>query len=190
MKSGDYGAYKEFSHKADEHPTSIRQLLEYKKGRALPLEQVEAEEFIQKRFFSGAMSVGALSPEAHETIAEACNKLGIKSNSGEGGEDPNRDPGGTWEQARSRIRQVASGRFGVDARYLVHADELSIIHDRQAADSRHDIDREVEELRRSINARRTHGILYYLLLVAIFFVGGQVDLKRLEELRHHHRAHA
>ncbi len=122
MKSGDYAAYQEFSHKADEHPTSIRQLLGYKKGRALPLEQVEAEEFIQKRFFSGAMSVGALSPEAHETIAEACNKLGIKSNSGEGGEDPAR----YFTIKGSAIKQLASGRFGVTPTYLASAADLEI----------------------------------------------------------------
>jgi glutamate synthase (NADPH/NADH) large chain len=122
IKSGDYAAYKDFSHKADEHPTSIRQLLGYKKGRALPLEQVEAEEFIRKRFFSGAMSVGALSPEAHETIAEACNKLGIKSNSGEGGEDPAR----YFTIKGSAIKQLASGRFGVTPTYLASAADLEI----------------------------------------------------------------
>jgi glutamate synthase (NADPH/NADH) large chain len=122
MKSGDYAAYQEFSHKADEHPTSIRHLLIYKKGSALPLEQVETEEFIRKRFFSGAMSVGALSPEAHETIAEACNKLGIKSNSGEGGEDPAR----YFTIKGSAIKQIASGRFGVTPAYLASASDLEI----------------------------------------------------------------
>jgi glutamate synthase (NADPH/NADH) large chain len=122
MKSGDYQVYKDFSHKADEHPTSIRQLLGYKRGSALPLEQVEPEEHILKRFFSGAMSVGALSPEAHETIAEACNKLGIKSNSGEGGEDPLR----YFTIKGSAIKQIASGRFGVTPTYLASATDLEI----------------------------------------------------------------
>jgi len=122
MKSGDYEAYKEFSRRADEHPTSVRQLLGYKKGSALPLEQVEPDELIRKRFFSGAMSVGALSPEAHETIAEACNKLGIKSNSGEGGEDPAR----YFTIKGSAIKQLASGRFGVTPTYLASAADLEI----------------------------------------------------------------
>jgi glutamate synthase (NADPH/NADH) large chain len=122
MKSGDYATYKEFSRRADEHPTSIRQLLGYKKGIPLPLEEVEPEELILKRFFSGAMSVGALSPEAHETIAEACNKLGIKSNSGEGGEDPSR----YFTVKGSAIKQIASGRFGVTPTYLASATDLEI----------------------------------------------------------------
>ncbi len=122
MKNRAYAAYKEFSRKADEHPTSIRQLLGYKKGSALPVEQVEPEEHILKRFFSGAMSVGALSPEAHETIAEACNTLGIKSNSGEGGEDPER----YFTIKGSAIKQIASGRFGVTPTYLASAKDLEI----------------------------------------------------------------
>ncbi|HXY54218.1 MAG TPA: glutamate synthase large subunit [Nitrospirota bacterium] len=122
MKNGDYSIYREFSHKANEHPTSIRQLLGYKKGRPLPLEQVEPEESVLKRFFSGAMSVGALSPEAHETIAEACNRLGIKSNSGEGGEDPAR----YFTIRGSAIKQIASGRFGVTPTYIASATDLEI----------------------------------------------------------------
>jgi glutamate synthase (NADPH/NADH) large chain len=122
MKSGDYAIYKEFSRKADEHPMAIRQLLGYKKGRPLSLDEVEPEERILQRFFSGAMSVGALSPEAHETIAEACNKLGIKSNSGEGGEDPLR----YFTITGSAIKQIASGRFGVTPTYLASAADLEI----------------------------------------------------------------
>lgn len=122
MKSGDYSLYRQFSQKADEHPVSIRQLLSYKKGDRLPLEEVEPEELILKRFFSGAMSVGALSPEAHETIAEACNTLGIKSNSGEGGEDPSR----YFTIKGSAIKQIASGRFGVTPAYLASAADLEI----------------------------------------------------------------
>ncbi len=122
MKSGDYALYKEFSRRANEHPGALRQLLGYKKGDPLPLEQVEREENILGRFFSGAMSVGALSPEAHETIAEACNALGIKSNSGEGGEDPVR----YFTAKGSAIKQVASGRFGVTPAYLASATDLEI----------------------------------------------------------------
>jgi glutamate synthase (NADPH/NADH) large chain len=122
MRSGDYGVYKEFSRAADERPVSVKHLLQYRKGPALPLEDVEPEERILKRFFSGAMSVGALSPEAHEVIAEACNRLGIKSNSGEGGEDPSR----YFTAQGSAIKQVASGRFGVTPTYLASAADLEI----------------------------------------------------------------
>jgi glutamate synthase (NADPH/NADH) large chain len=83
---------------------------------------VDPEENILKRFFSGAMSIGSLSPEAHETIAEACNRLGIRSNSGEGGEDPARYRG----PKNSAIKQIASGRFGVTPTYLASAGELEI----------------------------------------------------------------
>jgi glutamate synthase (NADPH/NADH) large chain len=122
MKSGDYALYREFSRQADEHAASVRQLLSYRKGDRLPLEEVEPEALILKRFFSGAMSVGALSPEAHETIAEACNRLGIKSNSGEGGEDPAR----YFTVKGSAIKQIASGRFGVTPAYLASAVDLEI----------------------------------------------------------------
>ncbi len=122
MRSGEYSIYKEFSAKANEHPAAIKHMLTYKRGRPLPLEQVEPEENILKRFFSGAMSVGALSPEAHETIAEACNRLGIKSNSGEGGEDPER----YFTIKGSAIKQIASGRFGVTPAYLASASDLEI----------------------------------------------------------------
>lgn len=88
----------------------------------MPLEEVEPAELILKRFFSGAMSVGALSPEAHETLAKACNTLGIRSNSGEGGEDPAR----YWTIKNSAIKQIASGRFGVTPAYIASASELEI----------------------------------------------------------------
>ncbi|HXX57535.1 MAG TPA: glutamate synthase-related protein, partial [Thermodesulfovibrionales bacterium] len=122
VRSGDYRLYREFSRLADERPVFIRHLLTHKKGGPVPLEEVEAEEEILKRFFSGAMSVGALSPEAHETIAEACNALGIKSNSGEGGEDPLR----YWSPKNSAIKQIASGRFGVTPTYVASARDLEI----------------------------------------------------------------
>jgi glutamate synthase domain-containing protein 2/glutamate synthase domain-containing protein 3 len=93
----------------------------------LPLDQVEPATQIVKRFTSGAMSLGALSREAHETLAIAMNRLGGKSNTGEGGEDPERfSPDGNGDDRRSKIKQIASGRFGVTAHYLVNADQLQI----------------------------------------------------------------
>jgi glutamate synthase domain-containing protein 2/glutamate synthase domain-containing protein 1/glutamate synthase domain-containing protein 3 len=113
---------------ADTPPVYIRDLLALKEAEAkLALEEVASEEEIVARVFRGAaMSHGALHRVAHRAIAGAFNHFGALSNCGEGGEDPRRDREGPWEESRSRIRQVASGRFGVDARYLVHADELSI----------------------------------------------------------------
>ena len=104
-------------------PTYIRDLLDIKSDRKpISIDEVEPAKNILKRFVGAAMSIGALSPEAHEIIAEAMNRLGAKSNSGEGGEDPVRN--GTIKQ--SKIRQVASGRFGVTPEYLVNAEEIQI----------------------------------------------------------------
>lgn len=124
LETKDYQDYKSFSQIANgEHPTFIRHLLTYKKGpHPIPLEEVEPVEDILKRFVTGGMSLGALSPEAHETIAEACNRLGMKSNSGEGGEDPER----YWTIKNSAIKQVASGRFGVTPTYLASAQDIEI----------------------------------------------------------------
>jgi glutamate synthase (NADPH) large chain len=122
IRDKDEKTYRVFSRESDEEPVFIRHLLHYRKGNPIPVEEVEAEEHILKRFFSGAMSVGALSPEAHETIAEACNSMGIKSNSGEGGEDPER----YFTIRNSAIKQIASGRFGVTPAYLASARELEI----------------------------------------------------------------
>ncbi|HCL82241.1 MAG TPA: glutamate synthase large subunit [Nitrospiraceae bacterium] len=122
IKSMDYNDYKNFSGTANEHPVSIRHLLDYKKGDSISIDEVESEDAILVRFFSGAMSVGALSPEAHETIAEACNRLGMRSNSGEGGEDSKRYGG----IKSSAIKQIASGRFGVTPAYLASAREIEI----------------------------------------------------------------
>jgi len=122
LKDTDYATYKEFSKIANECPVYIRHLLSYRISNSINIEEVESEEHILKRFFSGAMSVGALSPEAHETISEACNRLGIRSNSGEGGEDPAR----YWGMKNSAIKQIASGRFGVTPTYLASAHELEI----------------------------------------------------------------
>lgn len=122
IKSKDYNDFKEFTRVADERPVFIRHLLDYKRSTPIPIHEVEPEDSILKRFVTGAMSIGALSTEAHETIAEACNRLGIKSNSGEGGEDPKRY--GTIKN--SYIKQIASGRFGVTPAYLASASELEI----------------------------------------------------------------
>ncbi|MGE9269125.1 MAG: glutamate synthase large subunit [Verrucomicrobiales bacterium] len=130
VKSGraeDYDDYVKAS--LDNNPITIKDLLEFKtEGRTpVPLDEVEPAEEIVKRFTTAAMSLGALSPEAHSTLAIAMNRLGGKSDSGEGGEDPARFtewPNG--DLARSAIKQVASGRFGVTAHYLVNCDELEI----------------------------------------------------------------
>jgi glutamate synthase domain-containing protein 2/glutamate synthase domain-containing protein 1/glutamate synthase domain-containing protein 3 len=105
-------------------PVTIRDLLEIVPGRPTPLEQVEDETRILARFSTQAMSLGALGPEAHRTLARAMNRLGARSNTGEGGEDPalyRSDP-----EAANRVKQVASARFGVTTEYLAHADELEI----------------------------------------------------------------
>ncbi len=107
---------------------TLRGLMRFKKHReSVPLDEVEPVEAIMKRFKSGAMSLGSISPEAHETLAIAMNRIGGKSNTGEGGEDPARFiPLPNGDSKRSAIKQVASGRFGVTSEYLVNADELQI----------------------------------------------------------------
>ncbi|HMD59708.1 MAG TPA: glutamate synthase-related protein, partial [Steroidobacteraceae bacterium] len=109
---------------AQREPVSVRDLLELAPGEPLPLGEVEEEAEILARFSTQAMSLGALSPEAHRTVAVAMNRLGARSNTGEGGEDPDsyvNDP-----EAVNRVKQVASARFGVTTTYLVHAHELEI----------------------------------------------------------------
>ncbi len=104
----------------------LRGLLKTRKN-PIPLEEVEPVERIMKRFVTGAMSFGSISREAHETLAITMNRIGGRSNTGEGGEDPRRFrlmPDG--QSARSAIKQVASGRFGVTTEYLVNADEIQI----------------------------------------------------------------
>ena len=107
---------------------TLRSLMKIKKARKpVPIEQVEPAKEIVKRFTTGAMSFGSISKEAHETLAIAMNRIGGKSNTGEGGEDEeryNKDANGDWR--RSAIKQVASARFGVTAHYLVNAEELQI----------------------------------------------------------------
>jgi len=108
-------------------PASPRDLLAIRSGTAIALDQVEPAETIRRRFISTAMSLGALSPEAHRTLAIGMNRMGARSNSGEGGEDPDTyAPLENGDRADNRIKQVASGRFGVTTHYLVRADELEI----------------------------------------------------------------
>src|SRR5437764_3681292 len=123
--------YDEFARQANEESTrraALRGLMKLRPAeRPFPLEEVQPATEIVKRFSTGAMSLGSLSREAHETLAIAMNRLGGKSNTGEGGEDPSRyvaDENG--DSRRSAIKQVASGRFGVDIHYLVNADQLQI----------------------------------------------------------------
>jgi len=128
-KTGDRNKFKEYSKQADSDTTSplfIRGLLKIRKN-PIPLEEVESAEKIMKRFVTGAMSYGSISREAHETIAIAMNRIGGRSNTGEGGEDPERfKPLPNGDSVRSAIKQVASGRFGVTTEYLVNADEIQI----------------------------------------------------------------
>jgi glutamate synthase (NADPH/NADH) large chain len=130
-RSGQYTIFKEYTELVDDQSrkrATLRGLLELKAtAAAVPIDEVEPVESIVKRFSTGAMSYGSISQEAHETLAIAMNRLGGKSNTGEGGEDPARykkDPNGDWR--RSAIKQVASARFGVTSEYLVNCDDLQI----------------------------------------------------------------
>ena len=123
VKSGEYTDYKVYAdHVNHRQPAMFRDLFKLKKSEAISIDEVEPLEAILKRFDSAGMSLGALSPEAHEALAIAMNRLGGRSNSGEGGEDPVRY--GT--EKMSKIKQVASGRFGVTPEYLVNAEVLQI----------------------------------------------------------------
>jgi len=131
VRKGDYNAFKDYSRSVNEQEknwATLRGLLEFKGGTAIPIEEVESVESIVKRFKTGAMSYGSISKEAHEALAIAMNRIGGKSNTGEGGEDPERY---IWtneqgDSKNSAIKQVASGRFGVTSNYLVNAKELQI----------------------------------------------------------------
>ncbi len=129
-KTNDYQVYKQYAeyiNNQQQHACTLRSLLKFKQVESVPLEEVEPAENIFRRFATGAMSFGSISHEAHSTLAIAMNRIGGKSNSGEGGEDEirfERKPNGDWE--RSAIKQVASGRFGVTSNYLTNADELQI----------------------------------------------------------------
>ena len=129
-RKNDYKKYQEFAgliNDQSKNPTTLRSLLKFKKTKSVPIEQVEPAGEIFKRLATGAMSFGSISRGAHETLAIAMNRLGGRSNTGEGGEDPVRfKPLPNGDSARSSIKQVASGRFGVTANYLVNADELQI----------------------------------------------------------------
>jgi glutamate synthase (NADPH) large chain len=130
-RTENYSVFKEYSRLIDDqsqHLATLRGLMELKSDRpAVPLAEVEPVEVILKRFKTGAMSYGSISREAHETLAIAMNRIGGKSNTGEGGEDPARYiPDANGDSRRSRIKQVASGRFGVTSHYLINADEIQI----------------------------------------------------------------
>ncbi len=131
VRLGDYEAFKQYSGLVNDHAkqfSTLRGLMELKKARnPIPIEEVEPIEAILKRFKTGAMSWGSISREAHETLAIAMNRIGGKSNTGEGGEDPDRfTPLENGDSKRSAIKQVASGRFGVTGHYLVNSDEIQI----------------------------------------------------------------
>jgi glutamate synthase domain-containing protein 2/glutamate synthase domain-containing protein 1/glutamate synthase domain-containing protein 3 len=131
VRAGDAATFQEYTDLIDQQSrnlATLRSLMKIKRAkRPIPLERVEPAKEIVKRFSTGAMSFCSISKEAHETLAIAMNRIGGKSNTGEGGEDEKRftpDPNGDWR--RSAVKQVASARFGVTAHYLVNADELQI----------------------------------------------------------------
>ncbi|MFH0921923.1 MAG: glutamate synthase large subunit [Fibrobacterota bacterium] len=130
VRTNDAGAFADYVRVIDDPEgarVTLRSLFRFKAGTPVPLKDVESATSIVKRFVASAMSFGSLSQEAHEAIALAFNRIGSRSNSGEGGEAPERAqprPDGT--SLRSRVKQVASGRFGVSTEYLVSADELQI----------------------------------------------------------------
>ncbi len=129
-KTNDYSLFKKYSsliNEQSEKAITLRSILKFKKGKSIRIEEVESKENIFKRFATGAMSFGSISHEAHSTLAIAMNRIGGKSNCGEGGEDEirfKRKENGDWEN--SAIKQVASGRFGVTSYYLTNANELQI----------------------------------------------------------------
>jgi glutamate synthase (ferredoxin) len=130
VRTGSYKLFKEYSALVDNQSANLatlRGLLGFKKVKPVPIEEVESVETIMKRFKSGAMSYGSISQEAHETLAIAMNRIGGKSNTGEGGEDSSRYTAmSNGDSKNSAIKQVASGRFGVTSHYLVNARELQI----------------------------------------------------------------
>ncbi|HXQ80015.1 MAG TPA: glutamate synthase-related protein, partial [Opitutaceae bacterium] len=130
VRTGSFKVYQDYASLINDQSVNactLRGLLEFKPATPVPIEEVEPVESIVKRFKTGAMSYGSISKEAHETLAIAMNRIGGKSNTGEGGEDPARyvlEPNG--DSKNSAIKQVASGRFGVTSEYLVNARELQI----------------------------------------------------------------
>ena len=130
-RSGQYKIFKEYTERVDnqnEHLATLRGLFEFNLAKEpISLDEVEPIENIMKRFSTGAMSYGSISDRAHETLAIAMNRIGGRSNTGEGGEDPDRfTPDANGDLRRSAIKQVASGRFGVTSEYLVNADDIQI----------------------------------------------------------------
>ena len=131
-RTGRYEIFKQYSALVDNQAArlaTLRGLFELKTGErtAVPIDEVEPVSDIVKRFSTGAMSYGSISKEAHENLAIAMNRIGARSNTGEGGEDPDRyELRANGDSARSAIKQVASGRFGVTSEYLVNADDLQI----------------------------------------------------------------
>ncbi len=131
VRTKNYSVFKEYSKQVNEQSESLctlRALMDIKfPTKAIPIEEVESVEAIVKRFKTGAMSYGSISKEAHESLAIAMNRIGGKSNTGEGGEDPIRfTPEPNGDSKKSAIKQVASGRFGVTSHYLVSAQEIQI----------------------------------------------------------------
>jgi glutamate synthase domain-containing protein 2/glutamate synthase domain-containing protein 1/glutamate synthase domain-containing protein 3 len=130
VRTGSFETYRSYADLIDDQSKTLctlRGLLDFKAGEPVPLEEVEPADKIMRRFKSGAMSYGSISKEAHETLAIAMNRIGGKSNTGEGGEDPERYvPLANGDSKNSAIKQVASGRFGVTSEYLVSARELQI----------------------------------------------------------------
>ena len=124
-KNKDYESFKKYSHIINNKQIHLRSLMEFDFSEAIDIDEVESIESIVKRFRTGAMSYGSISKEAHECLAKAMNQIGAKSNSGEGGEDESRYKKENLMK-NSAIKQVASGRFGVDLNYLNHAKELQI----------------------------------------------------------------
>jgi glutamate synthase (NADPH/NADH) large chain len=125
-----YDVFKRYTHRIDEQSKALmtlRGLFAFKERTPISIDEVEPISEILKRFSTGAMSYGSISQEAHETLAIAMNRMGAKSNTGEGGEDPERYvPMANGDSKRSAIKQVASGRFGVTSNYLVNADDIQI----------------------------------------------------------------
>lgn len=130
VRNGDFQLYKQYAaliNNQNENIFTLRGLLKFRKRRRILIEEVEPVEKIMKRFTTGAMSFGSISYEAHTTLAIAMNRIGAKSNSGEGGEDDRRYTKlENGDSMRSAIKQVASGRFGVSSYYLANADEIQI----------------------------------------------------------------
>ena len=129
-RTGNYSLFKEYTRALEEEMDEfhVRDIMDFNyPAKGVPIEEVESVDSIVKRFKTGAMSYGSISQEAHETLAIAMNRIGGRSNSGEGGERPERfKPDSNGNNRCSKIKQVASGRFGVTSRYLVNAEEIQI----------------------------------------------------------------